>query len=321
MDEVTKQVKEMYELYPFPSTNIINEAHGNRIMRDLKARGIKCSNLKILDAGCGSGEKAISFAKVFRDSEVYGWDICENSIKIAKEMAEKEKINNVKFMNMDLLNVDTKNFGDYFDLIISWGVIHHLSDSAKGMKNLGLCLKPQGLMYIWVYALHSLERVEIGLFREVVRTLLKKEGFSYEKGIKIAHGIKGLFRTLNFTGKKDLLMRFKWFLDKDVNKKQIILHMLKNFRKIKYTTDYDVNIVDSFLHANEKDYDVEMIFRETREAGLEVVDLPDLSSKIEDIVKSDYVKELFYSLDLEDRLKIMERLTNIGHHLFIVKRK
>lgn len=321
MDNITKTVKDMYERYPFPSSNIINEAHGNRILRDLKKRNFNYHKLKILDAGCGTGEKAISYAKVFRDSEVYGWDISLSSIERAENLAKEEKVDNVKFACVDLLNIDLNKYGDYFDLIISWGVIHHLSDTAKGLKNLGLCLKHSGLMYVWVYALHSLGRIEAGLYRDVIKILLSNDGFTYEKGIKIAHAIKGILRTQNYSGAKDVFMRIKWFLDKDVNKKQVILHILKNFKRIKFLTDYDVNIVDSFLHANEKDYDVDMVFKETEEAGLEIVDFPDLLQQIEKIVDSDYVKNLFYNLDLKDRLKIMERLTDAGHHLFVSRRK
>lgn len=321
MDEITRQVKEMYEQYPFPASNIINVAYGNRIRKDLQKRGFNLSNIKILDAGCGSGEKVISLAKVFPDCEVTGWDITSASIEKAKKLAAREGVANIRFECTNLLNLDTDKYKSHFDVIISWGVIHHLSDPVKGMRNLGLCLAPAGLMYIWVYALVSLERIETKFFREAIEILLKKDGFSYEKGIKITHAIKGLLRTVNYSGSRDLLMRIKWFLDKDVDKKQVVLHILKNLGRLKYTTDYDSNIVDSFLHANEKDYDVEMIFKETEEADLEIVDFMDIQQQIEKVIDSDYVKNLFYSLDLKDRLKVMERLTNPGHHLFLVRRK
>ena len=321
MDKITRQVKEMYEQYPFPSSNIINVAYGNRIRKDLQKRGFNLSNIKILDAGCGSGEKVTSLAKVFPDCEVVGWDITSASIEKAKQLASREGVRNIRFECTNLLDLDSAKYKNYFDVIISWGVIHHLSDTVKGMRNLGLCLAPTGVMYIWVYALVSLERIETRFFREAIEILLKKGGFSYEKGIKITNAIKGLLRTVNYSGGRDLLMRIKWFFDKDVDKKQVVLHILKNFGRIKYTTDYDSNIVDSFLHANEKDYDVEMIFKETEEAGLEIVDFLDIQQQIEKVVDSDYVKDLFYSLDLKDRLKVMERLTNPGHHLFLVRKK
>lgn len=72
MDETTKRVKEMYERYPFPSSNLINVAYGRRILRDLNKRKLNTHKLRLLDAGCGSGEKVISLAKVFPGSEVLG---------------------------------------------------------------------------------------------------------------------------------------------------------------------------------------------------------------------------------------------------------
>ena len=321
MDEITREVKNMYERYPFPSSNIINVAYGNRIKRFLLQRGFNINNLKILDAGCGSGEKVISLAKVFTDSQVTGWDIAETSIQKAIALARQEGVRNINFEGVNLLSLNLDKYKDYFDLIISWGVIHHISDPVKGMKSLGLCLKPSGLMYIWVYALLSLEMQEARLFRDAIKILLKKEEFSYEKGIKVANAVKGLLKRVNYSGWRDVMMRIKWLLDKDVDKRQVILHILKNFRRIKYTTDYDVNIVDSFLHANEKDYDIEMVFKETEEAGLEILDFLDMPKEIERIVESDYVRKLFYDLDLKDRLKVMERLTNPGHHLFVVRRR
>ncbi len=321
MDEVTKSVKEMYEKYPFPSSNIINEAHGNRILNDLKIRNIDCRGIKILDAGCGTGEKAISFARVFKESQVYGWDICQSSIEKAGKLAKADGINNVTFESVNLLQVDLDRYKNFFDIIISWGVIHHLSDTVLGLKNLGVCLKPNGRIYVWVYAKNSLGRIEGRIFREAINVLLKEKGFSYEEGIKIVHAIKGLLKTQNYSGRRDFLMRLKWFFDKDVNKKQVITHILKNFRKIKYTTDYDVNIVDSFLHANEKDYDIDMCFDEAQSAGLEIIDFLDMPQQIEKIVDSEYVKGLYNNLAWRDRLKVMERLTDAGHHLFLAKRK
>ncbi len=320
MDDVTMQVKDMYERYPFPSSCIINVAYGKRIRNDLIGRGITPEALTILDAGCGSGEKVISLAKVFPDCQVVGWDLSSSSIRKAKELASREKVPNIRFEQVDLLNVDVKAYRDAFDVIVSWGVIHHLSDTVKGLKNLGLCLRPAGLIYVWVYALNSLGRIETQLFRDAIKLLLSKEGFSYEKGIQISHAIKGLLKTVNYSGRRDFLMRLQWFFDKDVDKKQIITHLIKNLGRVKYTTDHDENIVDSFLHANEKDYDVQMIYDETAQAGLEVVDFLDLPKRIEEVVQSELVRGLYEGLGPVERLKVMEKLTNPGHYLFLAKR-
>jgi SAM-dependent methyltransferase len=227
----------------------------------------------------------------------------------------------VTFEHVNLLEVDLDKYKDFFDVIVSWGVIHHLSDPVKGLRNLTSCLKPQGLIYVWVYAKNSLGRIEGRIYREAINILLKEKGYNYPDGIKIVHAIKGLLKTQNYSGRRDILMRLKWFFDKEVNKKQVIKHILKNFRKIKYTTDYDANIVDSFLHANEKDYDIDMCFEEADAAGLKIVDFLDLPQEIETIVKSELVSNLYKDLEWRDRLKVMERLTDAGHHLFLARRK
>lgn len=210
MDEITKRVKDMYERYPFPSCNMINKGYGNRIKGDLKNRGFNIRKLKILEAGCGTGEKAISLAKVFTDSEITGWDISSTSIGKAKELARQEDVKNINFENINLLDDNLSlSYKNYFDIIIAWGVIHHLSDPIKGLRNLGACLKMSGYIYVWLYALYSLERIETRLAREAIDILLKEEGFSYDKGLKIINAIKSVFKILNYGGKKDYLMHLK----------------------------------------------------------------------------------------------------------------
>lgn len=322
MDEITKRVKEMYEQYPFPGCDMINVAYGNRIRDELKKRGFNTRNLAVLEAGCGSGEKAVSLAKVFSDSQIMGWDISSTSIEKAKALAVKENVKNIQFERVDLLNLDLNKYKDYFDLVISWGVIHHLSDSVKGMRNLGICLKAYtGVTVIWLYALHSLPKIETRMFQDAIKILLKKDGFTYEKGIEAANSLKGLLKSVNFGGKRDFLAHIKWFLDKNVDKKQIVLHILKNFRKIRFSSNYDINTVDVFLHANVKDYSIDMVFDETEKSGLEIIDFIEPPSKIEGFVKSEKIKNLYYGLDFIDRLRVMERIVNPGNHLFLARRK
>ena len=320
MDEVTLKVKNMYEKYPYPSSNIVNVAIGNRVKRDLKERNFRLEGLTVLDAGCGTGEKAISLAKAFPNCKVIGWDITENSLKKARLLADAEKVKNVEFEHVDLIQVDVEKNKDRFDLIISWCVIHHLVDSVKGLKNLGSCLKRDGLMYVWVYGLLALETYEVKLFREVIHTLLPDNEFTYEKGIRVAQEIKNLSKMVNISPWKDFIMRIKWFLDRDVDKKQILWQIIKNFGKAKYSSTYDIGLVDLFLHAHEKEYNIDLVLDDVEKAGLRFIDSIDMPKDIAEISQSKYLKELFDKLDRRNQLKILERLSNAGHHLFCVKR-
>lgn len=75
------------------------------------------TDLKILDIGTGSGCIAISLKKNLSSSNVYGLEISENALAVAKVNA---LINNVeiKFIQDDILNLSTENFPK-FDLIVS----------------------------------------------------------------------------------------------------------------------------------------------------------------------------------------------------------
>ncbi len=72
--------------------------------------------LKILDIGTGSGCIAISIAKYLERSEVYGLDISESALQIAKGNAA-ENMTAVTFMNTDILEVE--ELEDTYDVIVS----------------------------------------------------------------------------------------------------------------------------------------------------------------------------------------------------------
>ena len=218
------------------------------------------------------------------------------------------------------MGVDISKNRERFDLIISWGVIHHLSDSVKGLKNLGECLKKDGLMYIWVYGLIALATYEVKQFRQVIHTLFDNEIFSYYKGIKVAKELKNLCRTVNSSPLNELIRRIKWFFDPDVDKKQILTHLLKNFGKVRYSSVYDIGLVDLFLHANEKEYDIDLVLDEVQQAGLVFIDSIDMPRDIAEITQSAYLKELYDTLDRRNQLRVLEKLGDAGHHLFLVRK-
>ena len=78
----------------------------------------KClSNIQLLDIGTGSGCIAISLKKNI-NSDVYAWDISEEALKTAKSNALLNEVV-VGFELNDILIVDTTNFSDKFDIIVS----------------------------------------------------------------------------------------------------------------------------------------------------------------------------------------------------------
>ena len=126
----------MYLKYPYPSPSK-EIAQTNELLNLLKIFEIenkmKINNLKILDAGSGTGHRIINVAKYFKTCNFTGADISNNSLNIANELKEKNNVTNIDFVQKDILN-DITTLGK-FDSILCMGVLHHLSNPKKRIAN------------------------------------------------------------------------------------------------------------------------------------------------------------------------------------------
>lgn len=77
---------------------------------------LKRTNLKVLDMCTGSGAIAVSIAKYIENVEVYGVDISEKALEVARRNAEENKVE--KKCNFIKSNMFNNIYGE-FDIIIS----------------------------------------------------------------------------------------------------------------------------------------------------------------------------------------------------------
>ena len=102
----------------------------------------KCQNKKLLDYGCGNGVHSIFPAKC--GAEVIGIDLSESSLKIAKERAKKEGVEDkIRFLAMDCEKMEFP--ANYFDIIFDGGTFSSL-DFKKAIPELARVLKPEGFL-------------------------------------------------------------------------------------------------------------------------------------------------------------------------------
>lgn len=101
---------------------------------------------RVLDAGCGTGVAAVCF-KLLGASEVWGVDISEGSLETARKLAEENGAD-VKFLRANLLEMDLQR---EFDIIHTFGVLHHTADARRAFDNLIRHLAPSGRLYIALY--------------------------------------------------------------------------------------------------------------------------------------------------------------------------
>ncbi len=105
--------------------------------------------LRILSAGCGTGQHALSLASFYSDCQVTGFDLSRASLAHAQRMATKLSVANVEFFHGDILEV-AKLRRD-FDVVESIGVIHHMADPEAGWRSLLGVLAPGGLIRLGLY--------------------------------------------------------------------------------------------------------------------------------------------------------------------------
>ena len=105
---------------------------------------------EILIAGCGTGQHAITTASKYKKSKILALDLSFKSLSYAKRKANELKINNIDFIQGDIL--DLESIDRKFDIIESVGVLHHMNNPFKGWKILTSCLNNDSLMLIGLYS-------------------------------------------------------------------------------------------------------------------------------------------------------------------------
>lgn len=101
---------------------------------------------KILDLGCGSGR---NFVRV--EGKIYGVDFSEEMLKLARNHAEKNKVN-VELIKSNALEIPFEN--DFFDAAICVAVIHcipYTEKREKSLEELFRVLKPGAEAWISVW--------------------------------------------------------------------------------------------------------------------------------------------------------------------------
>ena len=156
---MSTKVREQYEESPYPRwINLglsLKPAPISFIASEIKLKLFnpeinKVEAPNILIAGCGTGQHSIETAARFKNSKVLAVDLSLSSLAYAKRKTEELAVENIKYMQADILNLGKLN--RQFDIIASSGVLHHMDDPVVGWKVLTGCLKQGGLMKISLYS-------------------------------------------------------------------------------------------------------------------------------------------------------------------------
>ncbi|MCX5935577.1 MAG: class I SAM-dependent methyltransferase [Pseudanabaena sp. LacPavin_0818_WC45_MAG_42_6] len=301
--KVSAAVASLYNTYPFPPEPILDEPPPGYNWRwNWQAAYSFCTgqkhttdNIRILDAGCGSGVSTEYLVHLNPEATVIGIDLSEGTLAVAKERCQRSGATRVEFHHLSLFDADQLE-GD-FDLINSVGVLHHTSDPIRGIQALANKLAPGGLLHIFVYG--ELGRWEIRLMQEAIALLQGDKRGDYVDGVKIGREIFANLPENNALRRRE---KERWEME----------------------NTQDACFADMYVHPQEIDYNVNTLFELIDASGLEflgfsnpqVWDLNRLIGKSPDLIaRSQHLSE-------RQRYRLIEVLDpqTISHYEFFLAR-
>ncbi len=247
---VSAAVAKLYNTYPFPPEALLDEPppgynwRWNWLAAHNFCTGQKPQrqDIRILDAGCGTGVGTEYLVHLNSQASVVGIDLSTGALAVAKERCQRSGATRVEFHHLSLFDVE--QLPGEFDLINCVGVLHHTSDPIRGIQALAKKLAPGGLMHIFVYG--ELGRWEIQLMQKAIALLQGDKKGDYRDGVQVGRQIFASLPENNRIVKYD---KQRWSLE---NHK-------------------DENFADMYVHPQEIDYNIETLFELIDASGLEFI--------------------------------------------------
>lgn len=195
-DFIAEQVSTFYEKIPFPSykTNdnkftILESGEKNIFYNNLKKYfGL---NKKILEIGSGTSQLS-NYLAIGTNNEVVAFDLTRKSLKLGRDFAKQNKINNIKFIEGDIFEQEI--FSNLFDFVLTIGVLHHTKNPYEAFLKSLEPLKSGGYIVLGLYNSYGRKRLEfrrflfklfgkriIYLFDPLIRYLSKNKNINKDK--------------------------------------------------------------------------------------------------------------------------------------------
>ena len=302
---INEAVASLYNTYPFPPDPLSDlEPPGYNWRWNWTAAYSFCTGMKpktqdirILDAGCGTGSGTDYLIHLNPEAEVTAIDLSEKALEVAEERCNRSGViakhaKPVQFRQLKLEEA-TQLEGE-FDFINCVGVLHHLPEPEKGIQAIAKKLKPGGILHIFVYA--ELGRWEISLMQKAIALFQGDKRGDYRDGVKVGRDIFA-----NLPEQNRLLQQEKK------------LWSLENHR--------DESFADMYVHPQEIDYNVETLFDLIEASNLNFVGFsnPRYWNLDRLVGKSEDLMERAKGLSDRERYRLIELLDpSLTHYEFFL---
>ncbi|MCS7029931.1 MAG: methyltransferase domain-containing protein [Gloeomargarita sp. SKYG116] len=162
MDEILEKIRQQFNYGPYPRHSLEQSPRNDRDFLFihnlttpyyLRYRQRPPQNITILDAGCGSGYKALALALANPGAHIVGIDLSEKSVELARQRLAFHQIPSYEFHVMAIEQV--ADLGIMFDYINCDEVLTLVPDPVASLTALKQVLKPLGIMRINVHNLYQ----------------------------------------------------------------------------------------------------------------------------------------------------------------------
>jgi SAM-dependent methyltransferase len=244
--DISSAVQRLYDTYPFPPEPLLDSPPPGYNWRwNWTAAYNFCTgqkpdkqDVRILDAGCGTGVGTEYLVHLNPQATVVGIDLSAGALAVARDRTQRSGADRVEFHHLSLY--DVAQVPGEFDLINCVGVLHHLENPIKGIQALAAKLAPGGLLHVFVYG--ELGRWEIQLMQKAITLLQQSE--DYQDGVQIGRKIFAALPDNNRLVKRE---KERWSLE----------------------NQRDANFADMYVHPQEIDYNIETLFELIDASGLD----------------------------------------------------
>ena len=174
--QVTEEVRAFYERIQFPGTRPIEQdslIFLRRFDRIVRGRAEDGPPLRVLDAGCGTGNTTLALAAQYPAHDFTGVDLSAASIARAEDAARERGLGNTRFLRHDLLQPLRGH--DPYDVVLCFGALHHTADMTAALRTLREVLALHGPLFLWLYGSygryrHTLNMQLLAMLRDAEET-------------------------------------------------------------------------------------------------------------------------------------------------------
>jgi len=263
-------MRRQFDFGPYPRIHIDKEPssdsnllfiHNLLTSYYLRHRQITSTDGKvILDAGCGTGYKALVLAKANPGAKVIGIDLSPKSIELAQQRLEYHGYkDSVEFHVLDIENLP--QLGMQFDYINCDEVLYFFDDIASGLSALESVLNPEGIIRANLHSM--LQRKIFFQAQELFGLMGLMEEFSEDMAIPI------VVETMKALQPSVTLKKFGWkpdYEDEEKNVEALLAnHLLQGDKGYRVADLFDAlrrANLDFVRMVNWRHWDVADLFKE-----------------------------------------------------------